>query len=106
MPSILVALMLFMIFIRLSLLIPSFSGKTSAPASFTDRFECGFESFRKSRLMFSFKFYLVLLIFLVFDVEVVVRLPLGLVMGLLSTSGGQALVLCLFLALLLGLVLE
>lgn len=41
-----------------------------------ESFECGFEPFISSRASLSLKFYLVLLVFLVFDVEVVLIAPL------------------------------
>ena len=39
-------------------------------------FECGFEEFTIPRNNFSIKFYMVAIVFLVFDVEIAVMLPL------------------------------
>ena len=45
-------------------------------------FECGFEELHKSRLRFSLKYFLIVLIFLVFDVEVALVLPTPLGVGI------------------------
>lgn len=39
-------------------------------------FECGFDPFNKSRIPFSINFYLIAIIFLIFDIEISIILPI------------------------------
>nr|CCI69348.1 NADH dehydrogenase subunit 3 [Metacrangonyx goulmimensis] len=47
-------------------------------------FECGFDSFKKARTSFSIRFFLVGIIFLVFDIEIVILMPVGILMNFYS----------------------
>nr|WPS93631.1 NADH dehydrogenase subunit 3 [Rhipicephalus haemaphysaloides] len=49
-------------------------------------FECGFDPFTLSRVPFSLKFFFVGIVFLIFDVEIVVILPFPLMMMMKSLS--------------------
>ena len=65
-------------FIPLSLLLVGLviSKVGEVNASSISSFECGFEEITSARLTFSLKFFLVVLVFLVFDVEIALLLPL------------------------------
>ena len=43
------------------------------------RFECGFDPLKKARVVFSLRFFLVIILFLVFEIEVVLLMPLVLI---------------------------
>nr|FAA04211.1 TPA: NADH dehydrogenase subunit 3 [Holtodrilus truncatus] len=49
-------------------------------------FECGFEPVNQSRIPFSMRFYMLIIIFVVFDIEVVLLLPLPIMLSLNSLA--------------------
>nr|YP_009994019.1 NADH dehydrogenase subunit 3 [Aphis aurantii]QNO35794.1 NADH dehydrogenase subunit 3 [Aphis aurantii]WCJ52981.1 NADH dehydrogenase subunit 3 [Aphis aurantii] len=65
----LILMLLFMIMILINMKM-KFNHNKSAP------FECGFDPFNKSRIPFSLNFYLIAIIFLIFDIEISIILPM------------------------------
>lgn len=66
------------------------------------RFECGFDRFKSARIPFSLHFFIITIIFLVFDLEVLLMLPF---IFLPKYNGGQFILIgfVFFVVLLLGL---
>nr|YP_011014764.1 NADH dehydrogenase subunit 3 [Ixodes crenulatus]WQB40575.1 NADH dehydrogenase subunit 3 [Ixodes crenulatus] len=65
------------ILIPLAIMMISFlmSSKSPLDKEKLSPFECGFDPFSMSRVPFSLKFFLISIIFLIFDIEIVIILP-------------------------------
>lgn len=59
-------------------------------------YECGFDPFEDSRGRFDIRFYLVAILFIIFDLEVIFLFPWALVLGHLPVFGFWSMVLFLF----------
>lgn len=57
-------------------------------------YECGFEPFEDNRLIFDVKFYLVAILFIVFDLEIIFLFPQVLILPILNLIGFLSM--CLF----------
>ena len=59
-------------------------------------YECGFQSFEDSRHRFDVKFYLVAILFIIFDLEIAYLFPWGLSMDELNLEGIISMIIFLF----------
>jgi len=69
-------------------------------------FECGFDPKRSARIPFSLRFYLIALIFLIFDVEITLILPMPVFSQFISAKPLISIVVFFMLILVLGLFHE
>nr|QGR23974.1 NADH dehydrogenase subunit 3 [Drosophila borborema]QGR24026.1 NADH dehydrogenase subunit 3 [Drosophila seriema] len=73
---ILIALIIMMISFIVMILASILSKKTLIDREKSSPFECGFDPKSSSRLPFSLRFFLITIIFLIFDVEIALILPM------------------------------
>ncbi len=84
----LVVFFLLCLTIGLALLLAPFFLAPSAPDSQKNApYECGFEPFDNARMPFDIRFYLVAILFIVFDLEVALLFPWALAFDLVGLSG-------------------
>nr|YP_010439966.1 NADH dehydrogenase subunit 3 [Mastax latefasciata]UTD45012.1 NADH dehydrogenase subunit 3 [Mastax latefasciata] len=70
------SLMIFMISFIIMMICNIISKKTFMDREKNSPFECGFDPMNSARIPFSIQFYLIAVIFLIFDVEITLLLPL------------------------------
>jgi NADH-quinone oxidoreductase subunit A len=81
-----------------------FSPKNPDPEKLS-AYECGFEAFGDSRMEFDVRFYLVAILFIIFDLEIAFLFPWAISLGNLGTLGFWSMIIFLF-VLTIGFVYE
>jgi len=89
---IIIALLLSIGFITLNFL---FSPKNPDPEKLS-AYECGFEAFSDSRMEFDVRFYLVAILFIIFDLEIAFLFPWAISLGSIGALGFWSMMIFLF----------
>ena len=98
-----VALGLSLAFVVLPMLVAMLTGAANPYPDKLAEYECGFPAFEDSRSMFDVRFYLVAILFIVFDLEAAFLFPWAVSLGAIGVAGWAAMMIFLF-ELTLGLV--
>ncbi len=84
---ILIFLVLGVLFGGVPILASYFLGPKHPDTEKLSPYECGFEAFEDSRMRFDVRFYLVAILFIIFDLEIAFLFPWGVVLGELGWFG-------------------
>ncbi len=82
-----VALALSSAFVFLPMIAARFTGAHKPTAEKLTEYECGFPAFEDSRSQFDVRFYLVAILFIIFDLEVAFLFPWAVAFGKLGATG-------------------
>jgi len=69
------------------ILIPIFTGLKKSYAEKNSQYECGFKSFDKISKQFDVKFYLISMLFIIFDIEIAFLFPWAIVLQDIGMTG-------------------
>lgn len=105
-----IILVIFTVSVTLSILLiivnSSLAKKNIQEREKPSAFECGFDPKRSSRLPFSLRFYLIAVIFLIFDVEITLIIPLPLIATISNILISTPIIIFFILILIMGLYHE
>nr|QIV24802.1 NADH dehydrogenase subunit 3 [Xixuthrus sp. ANIC_25-067096] len=100
------AMMVAIINTALVLMLNLISKKTFSDREKSSPFECGFDPASQARLPFSLQFFLIAVIFLIFDVEITLLLPMIKTMYSSNTLNYSSIVILFIIILIIGLLHE
>jgi NADH-quinone oxidoreductase subunit A len=88
-----VALALSIAFVVLPMIVAHFTGASSPYPEKLSEYECGFPAFEDSRSQFDVRFYLVAILFIVFDLEAAFLFPWAVSLGSIGIVGWASMML-------------
>lgn len=80
--------------------------RTNKDREKTSPFECGFDPKNNARIPFSLRFFILAIIFIVFDIEIVLLIPVPLLNTMINTTQAEITAILFLVILLLGLFHE
>jgi NADH-quinone oxidoreductase subunit A len=88
-----VALSLSLSFVVLPMMVSKLTGSANPYPDKLAEYECGFPAFEDSRAQFDVRFYLVAILFIVFDLEAAFLFPWAVTLGYIGVAGWAAMML-------------